>query len=192
MDSYLIDEIWKLYVCGNNLDCFGFEVEEGIFWIKGYDGFMLECDKCGLEMQFKIGCFGKYFGCMSDICKNICKLLKNGELVLFKMDLVLMLELKCQKVDDIYVLCDGVFGLFLVVSKFLKNWEIWLLLVKEIKLYCEEIDFKYEFLMKVLEIDLEGNLMVIWYSCKFKEQYVMLEKDGKVIGWLVWYVKGKW
>ena len=38
MDSYLVDEHRKLHVCGNNPDCTGFEVEEGTFQIKGYDG----------------------------------------------------------------------------------------------------------------------------------------------------------
>jgi DNA topoisomerase-1 len=38
MDSYLIDETRKLHVCGNNPDCSGYEVEEGRFKIKGYDG----------------------------------------------------------------------------------------------------------------------------------------------------------
>src|SRR5690606_19198534 len=62
MDSYLIDDHRKLHVCGNNPDCAGYEVEEGSFKIKGYDGPTLECDKCGSEMQLKTGRFGKYFG----------------------------------------------------------------------------------------------------------------------------------
>ena len=62
MESYLIDEQRKLHVCGNNPDCDGYEVEQGQFKIKGYDGPTLECDKCGSEMQLKTGRFGKYFG----------------------------------------------------------------------------------------------------------------------------------
>ena len=61
MDSYLIDEQRKLHVCGNNPDCPGFEVETGKFIIKGYEGPVLDCDKCGSEMQLKNGRFGKYF-----------------------------------------------------------------------------------------------------------------------------------
>ncbi|KZY78393.1 DNA topoisomerase I subunit omega, partial [Oleiphilus sp. HI0068] len=53
MDSYLIDEQRKLHVCGNNPDCSGYEVEEGEFKIKGYDGPVLECDKCSSEMQLR-------------------------------------------------------------------------------------------------------------------------------------------
>src|SRR5699024_787629 len=46
MDSYLLDEKRKLHICGNNPDCPGYEVEEGQFRIKGYEGEVLECDKC--------------------------------------------------------------------------------------------------------------------------------------------------
>jgi len=60
MDSYLLDETRKLHICGNNPDCPGFEVEKGAFKIKGYEGPVLECDKCGSEMQLKNGRFGKY------------------------------------------------------------------------------------------------------------------------------------
>lgn len=169
MDVYLLDEKYKLYICGNNFDCLGYEIEEGQYWIKGYEGLSLECDKCGSEMQLKIGCFGKFFGCINLICKNICKLLKNGEVVLLKMDVICMFELKCEKVDDIYVLCDGVLGMFLVVSQFLKNCEICVLLVSEIILYKVELDFKYYYFCDVLQKDLDGCFVVICFSCKIKE-----------------------
>ena len=76
MQSYLIDETRKLHICGNNPDCTGFEVETGSFKIKGYDGPVIECDKCSAEMQLKSGRFGKYFGCTNEECKNTRKLLK--------------------------------------------------------------------------------------------------------------------
>ena len=79
MDSYLVDEGRKLHVCGNNPDCPGFLVEQGEFRIKGYDGPVIECDKCGADMQLKSGRFGKYFGCTNTNCKNTRKLLRNGE-----------------------------------------------------------------------------------------------------------------
>lgn len=50
MENYLIDEKCKLYICGNSFDCEGYEIEFGNFKIKGYDGFIVECDKCGLDM----------------------------------------------------------------------------------------------------------------------------------------------
>src|SRR5690606_30394896 len=70
MDSHLIDDQRKLHVCGNNPDCSGYEIEEGSFKIKGYEGPTLECDKCGSEMQLKTGRFGKYFGCTNSNRKS--------------------------------------------------------------------------------------------------------------------------
>ena len=192
MDSYLVDEKRKLHICGNNPDCSGYEVEEGSFRIKGYDGPTLECDKCGSEMQLKTGRFGKYFGCTNPDCKNTRKLLKNGEPAPPKMDPVPMPELQCQKVDDTYVLRDGASGLFLAASKFPKNRETRPPLVMEIKPHRKEIDPKYDYLMDAPEKDPEGNPTVIRYSRKTKEQYVMSEKDGKATGWSAWYENGRW
>ncbi|MFP3527726.1 topoisomerase DNA-binding C4 zinc finger domain-containing protein, partial [Pantoea sp. SIMBA_072] len=76
----------------------------GTYRIKGYEGPSLECDKCGSEMQLKTGRFGKFFGCTNPACKNTRKLLKSGEAAPPKMDKVDMPELKCEKVDDTYVL----------------------------------------------------------------------------------------
>ncbi|MGE3465039.1 MAG: type I DNA topoisomerase, partial [Pseudomonadales bacterium] len=118
MDSYLVDEQRKLHVCGNNPDCPGFAVEQGSFRIKGYDGPVIECDKCGADMQLKSGRFGKYFGCTSDTCKNTRKLLRNGEPAPPKADPIPMPELRCEKVDDFYLLRDGASGLFLAASQF--------------------------------------------------------------------------
>ncbi|MBN7769226.1 type I DNA topoisomerase [Marinobacter daepoensis] len=192
MDSYLIDEKRKLHVCGNNPDCSGYEVEEGSFRIKGYDGPTLECDKCGSEMQLKTGRFGKYFGCTNTECKNTRKLLKSGEPAPPKMDPVPMPELQCEKVDDTYVLRDGASGLFLAASKFPKNRETRPPRVMEIKPHRKEIDPKYDYLMDAPEKDPEGNPTVIRYSRKSKEQYVMSEKDGKATGWSAWYEGGRW
>jgi ssDNA-binding Zn-finger/Zn-ribbon topoisomerase 1 len=79
MDSYLIDPKRKLHVCGNNPTCDGYEIEEGEFRIKGYDGPIVECEKCGSEMHLKMGRFGKYMACTNDECKNTRKILRNGE-----------------------------------------------------------------------------------------------------------------
>ncbi|SFM24681.1 type I DNA topoisomerase [Marinobacter zhejiangensis] len=192
MDSYLVDESRKLHVCGNNPDCSGFEVEQGSFRIKGYEGPTLECDKCGSEMQLKTGRFGKYFGCTNADCKNTRKLLKSGEPAPPKMDPVPMPELQCQKVDDTYVLRDGASGLFLAASKFPKNRETRAPLVSELLPHKSEIDPKYGFLMTAPVKDPEGNPAVIRYSRKTKEQYVMSEKDGKASGWSAYYQNGKW
>ncbi|NQX89495.1 MAG: type I DNA topoisomerase [Halioglobus sp.] len=192
MDSYLIDETRKLHVCGNNPDCAGFEVEEGKFKIKGYDGPTLECDKCGAEMQLKTGRFGKYFGCTSEVCKNTRKLLRNGEAAPPKMDPVSMPELVCQKVEDHYILRDGAAGLFLAASQFPRNRETRAPLVSEILPHQAEIDPKYSFLFSAPTEDKDGNPAQVRFSRKTKEQYVMTESDGKATGWKAFYRNGRW
>lgn len=192
MESYLIDEQRKLHVCGNNPDCNGFEVEQGEFKIKGYDGPVLECDKCQAEMQLKTGRFGKYFGCTNESCKNTRKLLRSGEAAPPKMDPVLMPELACEKVEDTYILRDGAAGLFLAASKFPKNRETRAPLVAELIPHKDEIDPKYAFLFEAPVADPDGNPAVVRYSRKTKEQYVMSEDDGKATGWNAYYEGGKW
>jgi DNA topoisomerase-1 len=192
MDSYLIDERRKLHVCGNNPDCPGFEVEEGKFKIKGYDGPTLDCDKCGAQMQLKNGRFGKYFGCTAPECKNTRKLLRGGEAAPPKMDPVPMPELQCQKVDDHYILRDGAAGLFLAASQFPRNRETRAPLVSELLKHKGEIDPKYSFLFSAPKHDDDGNPAQVRFSRKTKEQYVMTEVDGKATGWKAFYNKGKW
>ncbi|GAM71893.1 DNA topoisomerase I [Vibrio sp. JCM 19236] len=76
MDAYLIDDKRKLHVCGNNPNCDGYVVEHGEYKVKGYDGPVVECDKCGSDMVLKNGRFGKYMDCTNDDCKNTRKILK--------------------------------------------------------------------------------------------------------------------
>jgi DNA topoisomerase-1 len=192
MDSYLIDESRKLHVCGNNPDCPGFEVEPGKFKIKGYDGPILECDKCGAEMQLKTGRFGKYFGCTSEDCKNTRKLLRNGEAAPPKMDPVPMPELECQKVEDHYILRDGAAGLFLAASQFPRNRETRAPFLDELLPHKDEIDPKYSVLFSAPVTDPEGRRTQVRFSRKTKEQYVMTEVDGKASGWKAFYRDGKW
>lgn len=192
MDAYLLDEKHKLHICGNNPDCSGYEIEEGQFRIKGYEGPSLECDKCGSEMQLKTGRFGKFFGCTNPTCKNTRKLLKSGEPAPPKMDAVKMPELRCEKVDDTYVLRDGASGLFLAASQFPKNRETRAPLVLELLPHRDEIDPKYHFLLDAPTKDPEGRPAVIRFSRKTKEQYVQSEVEGKPTGWRAFYSNGAW
>lgn len=192
MDHYLLDENRKIHICGNSPDCPGYEIEEGKFKIKGYDGPVLECDKCGAEMQLKTGRFGKYFDCTNEQCSNTRKLLKNGEPAPPKMDPVPMPELTCTKVDDYYLLRDGASGVFLAASQFPKHRETRSPLVEELLPHKEEIDPKHHYLLKAPTEDPEGNKAVIRFSRKSKEQYVISEKDGKPTGWQAHYKDGKW
>lgn len=192
MESYLLDEQRKIHICGNNPDCPGYEIEQGQFKIKGYDGPVIECDKCGSDMQLKTGRFGKYFGCTNADCKNTRKLLKSGEAAPPKMDPVDMPELACLKVDDHYVLRDGASGLFLAASQFPRNRETRAPLVKELIPHREAIDKKYDFLMDAPVSDPDGVPTTVRYSRKTGQQYVMTEVDGKATGWQAFYVNGKW
>ena len=192
MDAYLLDEKRKLHICGNNPDCAGYEIEEGNYRIKGYEGPSLECDKCGSEMQLKTGRFGKFFGCTNPTCKNTRKLLKSGDAAPPKMDPVKMPELKCEKVNDTYILRDGASGLFLAASQFPKNRETRAPLVIEILPHKDEIDPKYHFLCEAPQKDPDGLPAVIRYSRKTKEQYVQTEVEGKPTGWKAYYDGGKW
>ncbi len=192
MDSYLLDETRKLHICGRNPDCSGYEIEKGTFKIKGYDGPVIECDKCGKDMQLKSGRFGKYFGCTNDSCTNTRKLLRNGEAAPPKMDPIDMPELACDKVEDHYVLRDGASGLFLAASQFPKNRETRAPKVKEILPHKEQLDPKYHFLLSAPVEDEDGFDTIIRFSRKNKEQYVQTEVEGKATGWKAFYNGGKW
>ncbi|MCH2557135.1 MAG: type I DNA topoisomerase [Alcanivorax sp.] len=192
MESYLIDEKRKLHICGNNPDCDGYVVEPGEFRIKGYDGPTLECEKCGSEMQLRTGRFGKFFKCTNDDCGNTRKLLKNGEPAPPRADPIDMPHLKCEKVDDHYLLRDGASGLFLAASQFPKNRETRAPLVEEIQTVADKLDPKHKYLAEAPAEDGKGRKAVLRYSRKAKEQYVMTEEDGKPTGWYAFYRDGHW
>ncbi|MBK7170428.1 MAG: type I DNA topoisomerase [Gammaproteobacteria bacterium] len=192
MDSYLVDAQHKLHVCGNNPDCQGHEVEEGRFKLKGYDGPLIPCDKCGQDMQLKTGRFGKYFGCTASDCKNTRKLLRNGQAAPPKMPPVPMEHLRCLKVDDFYVLRDGAAGLFLAASRFPKNRETRAPLVEELQSVRDLIDPKYAYLLDAPTRDPDGNPVQVRYSRKMHSQFVMSEHEGKATGWRAYFRDGKW
>ena len=193
MESYLLDETRKLHICGNNPDCDGFEVEDGTFKIKGYEGPVLDCDKCGSEMQLKNGRFGKYFGCMSEDCKNTRKLLRSGQPAPPKMDPVPCPELQCVKVEDTYILRDGAAGLFLAASQFPKNRETRAPKVFELVPHKAELPEKYHYLTEAPQSDTDGNPTTVRYSRKTTQIYVASDDDeGKATGWSAFYEDGKW
>jgi DNA topoisomerase-1 len=192
MNSYLVDETRKLHVCGNNPDCPGYEVETGTFQIKGYDGPVLECDKCGEDMQLKSGRFGKYFGCTSDVCKNTRKLLRNGEAAPPKVDPIPMPHLRCERCDDFYLLRDGAAGIFLAASQFPKHRETRAPTVSELVFVKEKLDPKYRYLAEAPKTDPDGRPAVVRFARKTREQYVTSEEDGKATAWRAHYRDGRW
>lgn len=190
MDSYLIDAQRKLHICGNNPNCDGYTLEEGSFKIKGYDGPVVECDKCGSDMHLKLGRFGKYMGCTQ--CDNTRKILKNGEVAPPKEEPVHLPELRCEG-DDYFVLRDSVRGVFLSASKYPKIRESRAAKVAELVKYRDRLPEKLQYLADAPQKDPEGNDSIIRYSLKEKYQYVTSQtKEGKATKWIVNYLDGKW
>jgi DNA topoisomerase-1 len=192
MDSYLIDENRKLHVCGNNPLCDGHLVEQGEFKIKGYDGPLVECDKCGSDMQLKDGRFGKYMGCTNEECSNTRKILRSGEVAPPKEDPVPLPELECEQSDAYFILRDGASGLFLAANTFPRSRETRAPKVAELIRFRDRISPKFYYLADAPQQDPEGNLAVVRYSRKNKEQYVMTEIEKKATGWTAKFSDGKW
>lgn len=192
MDSYLIDNQRKLHVCGNNPACDGYEIEQGEFRLKGYDGPIVECEKCGSEMHLKMGRFGKYMGCTNENCKNTRKILRSGEVAPPKEDPVPLPELPCEKSDAYFVLRDGAAGVFLAANTFPKSRETRAPLVEELRRFKDRLPEKLSYLADAPVTDPEGNKTMVRFSRKTKQQYVSSEKDGKATGWSAFFVDGKW
>ena len=201
MDNYLIDENRKLHVCGKNPDCDGYLIEEGQFKIKGYDGPVLECHKCGSEMQLKTGRFGKYFGCLNDDCGATRALQRNGEPKPLTMEPIELPDLKCIKCEDHYLLRDSMKGLFLAASQYPKNRETRAPKVDEIKDLKEQLitasrflpnKEKHLYLLSAPEKDRDGNPYVIRYNRTDDIHYVASEKDGKKTKWTATYSNNEW
>lgn len=192
MDRYLIDPYRKLHVCGNNPTCDGYEIEEGEFRLKGYDGPALECEKCGCEMHLKTGRFGKYMACTNETCKNTRKILRNGEVAPPKEDPVPLPELACEKSDAYFVLRDGAAGVFLAASTFPKSRETRAPLVEELHRFRDRLPEKLRYLADAPQKDPQGNKTLVRFSRKTKQQYVVSENGGKATGWSVFYIDGHW
>ena len=201
MDNYLLDENHKLHVCSNNPDCDGFEVEEGNFKIKGYDGPTLSCHKCGSEMQLKTGRFGKYFGCINDNCGTTRALQKNGEPKPIMMEPITT-DIPCKKFEDFYLLRDSMKGLFLAASKYPKNRETrapsvseFIQVANEVLLVaCEYLDdpMKHVYLLEAPMQDVDGNPYIIRYNKAEDIHYLASEKDAKKTGNTAIYNGEKW
>lgn len=65
-------------------------------------------------------------------------------------------------------------------------------MVLELLPHADELDPKYQFLLKAPQKDPDGRPAVIRSARKSKEQYVQSEIDGKPSGWRAFYADGKW
>jgi DNA topoisomerase-1 len=193
MDSYLIDEDRKLHICGNNPDCDGFQIETGKFKIKGYDGPVITCDKCGADMELRTGRYGKFFSCTRyPDCTNTRKLLKDGSPAPPRMDPVPMPELQCEKSDGHFILRDGAAGLFLASSLFPKSHETKSPLVEDLLRHRDELDPKYHFIADGPVVDPEGNKTIVRFGRKEKKHYLVSESGGELTGWTAHYNDLEW
>jgi DNA topoisomerase-1 len=193
MDSYLVDEHHKLYVCRNCPDCTGTLIEEGSFKLRGYEGPTLPCDKCEGQMQLRIGRFGKYFACTRyPDCKNTRKLLRNGQAAPPKAPPVPMPELKCAKSDAYFVLRDGALGVFLAAHTFPKSRETKAAQVADLKRHRSELDPKFLYLADAPESDPKGNPVIIRFSRKTREHFLASMEGENWSPWSAYWVDGKW
>ena len=202
MDNYLIDEGRKLHICGRNPDCSGYKIEQGAFKIKGYDGPVLECHKCGSEMQLNTGKFGKYFLCLNDNCGATRNLQRNGEPKPIVMEPI-QTEISCEKFEDHYLLRDSMKGLFLAASKYPKNRETrapkleeFISIVTEDNLLdaCRYLKDpkKHFYLLSGPLNDADKNPYVIRYNKAEDIHYLASEKDGKKTKWTAVYDDNEW
>ncbi len=193
MDEFVLDEKRKLHICGNSPTCGGYEVERGNFKVKGYDGPVIDCDRCESPMELKTGRFGKYFKCTNEECGNTRKLLKNGEVAPPKSDPVDLPELPCTKSDAHFVLRDGAAGIFLAAHNFPKSRETRAPLVEELLRFKDRLPDKHKYLADAPVTDDEGNKTLVRFSRKTKQQYVTSENEkGKATGWAAWFKDGQW
>lgn len=199
MDSYVVDEGHKLHVCSQSPQCPGTTLQKGTFKLKGYDGPVLECDRCGADMQLKTGRFGKYFACT--VCPNTRKLLKNGEVAPPKADPVPMPELLCEKSSGHFILRDGAAGIFLASSLFPRSKETKKPKVADLKRHREELDPKFHHLADAPAKDPDGVDFVIRFSRKAKEHYLTSEDSSTLTAkkgakkpppWIATYREGEW
>ncbi len=189
-ECYAVDDTRRLLLCGNYPDCSGSIVERGEFPFPGTIGPTLLCDRCGADMHLRNGRFGRFFSCSIEDCKNTRKILKNGEPAPPKMIPVPMPELRCDQVDDHFVLRDGAAGLFLAASRFPKNRETRAPFLEELLVHRDAVDPKYAFLFEAPVNDSAGQPFAVRFSRKDNAQY--LSSDGARGRFKATYSDGRW
>ncbi len=189
MDGYMMNEHFKIHICGNAPNCDGFELEKGHFKIAGYDGPIVECNVCGSDMQLQVGRWGKYFSCTNTSCKNTRKPLPDGSVAAPPIH---MEELRVDGEDDYFVLREGRAGIFLGASKYPKVRVIRQPRVKELISHANEVDPKFSYLLKAPSEDNQGNDAFIRFARKTREHYLTSMVDTKDTGWRAYFKNGIW
>lgn len=192
MDSYLISENLKIYICSNSPLCHIHYIEQGHFNSFINSSKKLYCDKCKSNMLLKIGKFGKFFMCTNQDCKNTRKILANGEISEPKLEPIPFPDILCNKSNAWYVLREGISGIFFAAHNFPKSRETRSPFVEELSMFKHLLPNKLHYLADAPKIDGEGNKTIICFDKLNKKQYVASKKEGKFTGWSAFFVKNKW
>lgn len=193
MDSYLINQRHQLHICGNNPLCNGYEIEQGDFIsITGYDLPIIKCEKCSMDMQVKLGRFGRYMSCTNPGCSNTRRILRNGDIAAPKKDPILIPELICKNSNAYFVLRDGASGIFLAANTFPKSRETRAPLVEELVRFKDRLPEKLRYLTDAPVKDENGYETVVRFKRKTKQHYVSSQINGKDTGWEAFYIDNQW
>lgn len=192
MDTYLINQTVKLHVCGNNPSCTGYKVEKGVFEIPNHLSQTIQCEKCHNNMILKIGRFGKFFTCTNQICKNIRKVLPDGQISDPKIDPIPFPEILCKKSSSWFVLKEGVSGIFFAASTFPKSRETRSPFIEELFQFQHLLPEKIRYLADGPKVDDQGNKTIVCFDRKTKQQYITSKKNGKFTGWNSFFMNKKW
>lgn len=191
MEEYLVNNRTKLSLCANP-NCESYQVHEGDFskLSQTPETSTLECNRCRSEMQLLDGRYGKYYKCQNPDCGNTRRVQKDGKLAPVFAKPIPMPELKCDSIDDFFVLREGRTGLFLAASKYPKNRQTRPVQVNELIPHANELDPKFKFLLEAPQEDPDGEPTTIRYSRKSKSHYVLGKSASK--SWIVIFEQGEW
>ncbi len=189
MDGFVINSGQKLHVCGNAPTCPGYEIEEGEFQLPGSDRPLIECDKCGHDMEAKTGRFGPFYSCTNEACGNTRKILKTGEVAAPPIH---MEELEVPDEEDYFVLREGSAGIFLGASKYPKVRVMRKPRVKELITHANEIDPKFSYMLSAPREDEKGNDTFVHFARRTREHYLTSMKNEKDTGWRAYFKNGAW
>lgn len=193
MDVYLLDPQRKLHICGDNPVCDGVEIELGSFETQAYTGPSVQCEKCGSQMQIKLGKFGKYVGCSNAECKNTRKLLRNGDIAPPRMDPIPMPDVRCSNGKSHFVLREGSSGLFVMAHDFPKTRDIRPPYIDELIQYKSFLPKAFHYLTEAPVTDDEGRRTLVNTDRKTGQAYISSRTDdNKPSGWIRRYKQGKW
>jgi len=191
MDEYLVNDQIKLSLCANP-NCESYQVHEGDFskLTQTPKQSTIECNECRSEMQLLDGRYGKYYKCQNRDCGNTRRVQKDGQLAPVFAKPVPMPELRCEGIDDFFVLREGRTGLFLAASKYPKNRQTRPVRVSELIPHANELDPKFKYLLDAPLDDPDGEPTTIRYSRKSKNHYVLGKSASK--SWIVIFENGEW